>query len=61
MRFALPVLAVLALAACEPEVPDSAAGVGFGSYEDYATQRERALRQEATVRPPAATVGAPQD
>lgn len=60
MRFGFPVLAILALAACEPEIPDSAAGVGFGSYEDYSTQRERALREDVTVRPPTAT-GAPQD
>lgn len=41
MRFALPI-AVLALAACEPTVPDSAAGVGFDDYQDYAySQIER--------------------
>ncbi|TCP41746.1 hypothetical protein [Rhodovulum marinum] len=53
MRFGLPVLAVLALAACEPAVPDSAAGVGFNSYDSYSAQRERALREEVTVRAPA--------
>ncbi|TCP62950.1 hypothetical protein EV663_101212 [Rhodovulum bhavnagarense] len=52
MRKAYPVLAMLALVACSPEVPDSAAGVGFGSYDNYAAQRERALASEMTVRAP---------
>jgi len=38
--FALP---VLALAACEPTVPDSGAGVGFGDYQTYLAQREAEL------------------
>ncbi len=32
-------LAALALAACAPQVPDSAAGVGFGDYQDYTSSR----------------------
>ncbi len=35
MRTPLILLAVAGLAACSPKVPDSAAGVGFGSYDDY--------------------------
>ncbi|MCO8146783.1 hypothetical protein NHN26_16355 [Rhodovulum tesquicola] len=44
MRVGLSGLAVLALAACAPQVPDSAAGVGFDSYAAYSVDRERALR-----------------
>jgi len=44
MRIGLSGLAVLALAACAPQVPDSAAGVGFDSYAAYSIDRERALR-----------------
>ncbi|MBK1634679.1 hypothetical protein [Rhodovulum adriaticum] len=58
MRMPLPVLAVLALAACSPEVPDSAAGVGFDSYDSYSARREAALQREMTVRPPADPVQA---
>ncbi|RYH11824.1 hypothetical protein [Tropicimonas sp. IMCC6043] len=46
-RPSLAVACVLALAACAPEIPDSAAGVGFGSYDSYASERyarERAAR-----------------
>lgn len=39
---------VLALAACSPPVPDSAAGVGFGNYPDY-LQRQEALRTQKTA------------
>lgn len=42
MRYVLCGLAVLALAACDPAVPDSAAGVGFGNYDEY--QRQQAAR-----------------
>lgn len=35
-------LALLALTACAPAVPDSAEGVGFGSYSDYVRDREAA-------------------
>jgi len=43
MRAGLPLLAVLAVAACDPQVPDSAAGVGFDSYGTYTLHREQAL------------------
>lgn len=50
MRTYLLVLAALAVAACDPAVPDSGAGVpdpgtgvGFGSYDDYAARREAQL------------------
>ena len=46
MRVFLSTLALLAMAACAPEVPDSGAGVGFGSYESYA---ERQAAREATL------------
>lgn len=32
--------AILALAACQPQVPDSARGVGFESYSDYMRRRD---------------------
>lgn len=50
MRVGASVLAVMVLAACEPRVPDSAAGVGFDSYEDYSARRERALREAVALR-----------
>ncbi|MBY6090795.1 hypothetical protein [Maritimibacter alkaliphilus] len=37
------VVALVALSACAPTVPDSAAGVGFGDYDSYQQQREAAL------------------
>ncbi|MDG1281409.1 MAG: hypothetical protein P8O10_08870 [Pseudorhodobacter sp.] len=43
-----------ALAACAPQVPDSAAGVGFGNYGDYIRQRE--AQAAAASRQPAAPV-----
>lgn len=59
MRFVLPIIAAATLAACSPEVPNSAAGVGFGDYDDYQRQREAELAgaaaQPATVHPPVAT------
>lgn len=42
-RFALPAVAALALAACQPDVPDSARGVGFESYSDYMRRRDGEL------------------
>ncbi|WP_306007015.1 hypothetical protein [Aquicoccus porphyridii] len=35
MRFFLCGAAFVALAACEPSIPDSGAGVGFGDYSEY--------------------------
>ncbi|SOC18937.1 hypothetical protein [Rhodobacter maris] len=49
------VLPVLALAACDPPVPNSAAGVGFGDYQSYLQQREAALRGSAAMSPASAT------
>ena len=47
-------IAVACLAACEPAVPDSGAGVGFGDYNTYEANR---LNREAQLQGrPAATV-----
>ncbi|SLN57120.1 hypothetical protein PSA7680_02986 [Pseudoruegeria aquimaris] len=43
MRAAAPIIALVALAACEPTIPDSGAGVGFNDYAAY--QQERARRE----------------
>lgn len=40
-------VALLALSACAPTVPDSGSGVGFGSYSDYVRQREAGLAPPA--------------
>jgi hypothetical protein len=42
-RLALILPAALALAACQPQVPDSARGVGFESYSDYMKRRDSEL------------------
>ncbi|WP_068113860.1 hypothetical protein [Tropicimonas marinistellae] len=64
-RTALMLLSLLAVAACEPTVPDSASGVGFGDYNEYryAQAQERAAREAQlsgaiTILPPEQT-GAP--
>ncbi len=47
MRFLGSVVMILALAACDPKVPNSGEGVGFDNYEDYEaarTAREAKLR-----------------
>ncbi|WP_323771382.1 hypothetical protein [Antarctobacter sp.] len=61
MRTQFLILAALVVAACEPSVPDSGAkvpdpgaGVGFGSYDDYAARREAQLNGQ-TASIPAAT------
>lgn len=41
------ILALLALSACTTPVPDSGAGVGFGSYSDYVREREAGLAPPA--------------
>jgi len=41
MRYILCGVALLGLAACDPTIPDSGAGVGFGSYSDYQKNRDR--------------------
>ncbi|ARE39784.1 hypothetical protein RGUI_1643 [Rhodovulum sp. P5] len=46
MRSGLTLLAVFALAACNTQLSDSAAGVGYDSYGAYAVQREQALSGE---------------
>lgn len=52
----MPLVALVALAACEPEIPDSAAGVGFDDYASYQTVRESRLQGQATVLPPVTAV-----
>lgn len=42
-RLVLTALCLTALAACQPEVPDSARGVGFESYSDYMRRRDAQL------------------
>jgi len=42
MRYFLCSAALVALAACEPTVPDSGVGVGFGDYDSY--QKQKAAR-----------------
>lgn len=54
MRYLLCGVAFLGLAACDPMLPDSAAGVGFGSYADYdksQAQREAALNGQPLPAP----------
>ena len=59
-RFGFSALVLASVAACSPEVPDSAAGVGFGDYGAYQTAREQRLQGDpVTVLPPAAD--APMD
>ncbi|MFA7432453.1 MAG: hypothetical protein WCZ72_01940 [Gemmobacter sp.] len=52
MRHALVAFsATVALAACAPDLPDSGAGVGFGSYSDYLREHERnAMQNNAPAR-----------
>ena len=54
----LTAMGAMTLAACEPTLPDSGAGVGFGSYEEY--QRQQAARdaQLSGQAMPAAPAGA---
>ena len=54
MRYLLCGVAFLGVAACDPTLPDSAAGVGFGNYADYSksqAQREAALNGQALPAP----------
>lgn len=54
MRIPLLVAALAGVAACSPQIPDSAAGVGFGDYDQYeATQSTRAA---AAAIPPAGAI-----
>jgi hypothetical protein len=54
MQSTKAVFVLLALAACAPPVPDSAAGVGFGNYSDYVRQRDAGAPLTA-VAPPQST------
>ena len=59
MRLALVAIsATVVLAACAPSVPDSGAGVGFGSYSDYLRERERAAMQGAAPVQPVPPISA---
>ena len=51
-RLALILPAALALAACQPQVPDSARGVGFESYADYMKRRDGELAQQPLITGP---------
>ncbi len=64
MRFLMLSVAALGLMACEPAVPDSAAGVvdtgrgvGFGDYVSYDAQREAHLNGTAPATGPATVPG----
>ncbi|MCU0906977.1 MAG: hypothetical protein MUF73_05900 [Rhodobacteraceae bacterium] len=51
-------LAAVVLAACAPQVPNSAAGVGFNDYRDYTAAREAQLRGQPAPGGVAASGGA---
>ncbi|EDM72201.1 carbamoyl-phosphate synthase small subunit [Roseobacter sp. AzwK-3b] len=63
MRFFLCAAGLLALSACSPAVPDSAAGVGFGDYDAYqAEQQAREARLAGAPLPsPMAVSSEPLD
>jgi hypothetical protein len=63
LRAPLYLVALVALAACTPSVPDSGAGVGFTDYNTYLRQREAALRtgQPAPIPPGGPVAVAPAD
>jgi hypothetical protein len=42
-RAAFVVMSLAVLAACDPAVPDSGSGVGFGTYSEYQARREAEL------------------
>jgi hypothetical protein len=55
-RVILCTVAMAVLAACDPAIPDSAAGVGFDNYDSYAErqrQRDAALSGRVSVPAPA--------
>lgn len=61
MRFIVFPMVLLGLAACSPRIPDSAAGVGFGDYNEYQAQQQAAAQARAqsnavTPLPPATAV-----
>ena len=57
----LSLLALGTLGACAPQVPDSAAGFGFGNFSDYQAQREQQLQGGASLPPPSSVSSAPLD
>lgn len=58
MRFFPAFLALCAVVACSPEIPDSGAGVGFGDYGTFMRERERERLQQASA--PRSIVPPPQ-
>lgn len=64
MRLSLTVLAapvlLVALAGCDPTMPDSAAGVGFGDYNSYMRERAAQPAQRSIVPAPQVTTLAPR-
>ncbi len=57
MRLFVPAMMVLALAACDPAVPESGAGVGFDGYTSY--EQKRAAREaqlQGQTVPPAGAI-----
>lgn len=54
-RLGLAAVAMAGLAACQPAVPDSGAGVGFGDYSEYQRQREAQLSGQTVQTLPAAS------
>jgi hypothetical protein len=61
VRQGISVLALMAIAACGPQVPDSGAGVGFDNYADYMAQQNQrdAQLQGQSLPPPAAVSSVP--
>jgi hypothetical protein len=58
-RHGFAALALMGLAGCQPPVPDSGAGVGFGDYAEYQRQREAQLSGRSTQSlPPASAISA---
>lgn len=58
MRHLSMALVVLAVAACQPSMPDSAAGVGFDDYDSYQREREARLRGGQTQDAAGSAAGA---
>jgi hypothetical protein len=56
MRLIVFPVALVALAACSPRIPDSAAGVGFNDYNEYQAQQEAQATAGVTPIPPAGAV-----
>lgn len=57
MRQFLPVIGMLALAACDPAIPDSGAGVGFGNPNDYMRAQSAQARDQQPGAPLSAIEG----